>query len=137
MTTQTPRTVSVVQEFGDKADVTVPPKEMVIQTIYKKVIGDTIIPSEVPLKAQIKTIHDKGEDAFIIVCAPIVDRQQSRSLFDMPSNPYQYHVATYADLQKAGLADFAQVRKDANAVRGGYSAAAQKAARERTFAVAS
>jgi len=69
----------------------------------------------------INRIHESGEHAQIIVMAPIHERECSQNaahhFSSAADQDYQYFVTTYKVLQKSGLDNFAQVRRDANALR--------------------
>ena len=101
--------------------------DMLIQTIYERKQSESILPSEMSLEQDIQALHSKGESAYIIVCAPIAPPKASLSYHfeDVANDGIVKYVTAKKELENAGLDDFAQVRKDANAFRQGGSVKAK------------
>lgn len=115
------KTVIILDEFGRESTVQIPAKGMLIQTIYKHEIGNSILPNEREVGGVISNLHEMEGDAYVIVCAPIEQSKLSNSAshhFENTQNDeYRRYVTTIDNLSKAGLSDFAQIRKDANMLR--------------------
>lgn len=131
MTTQSPREITIVNEFGETATQTVPGRGMLIQSVYPRAANESLISDEFRMRAQIETIHAMGEDAMIVVCAPVIEKGNNGPVIadHSASNGYIKYVARQCDLEKAGLGDPSQIRRDANALRGAAYAQSKKTAR--------
>jgi|GEM_PF-4735581 len=121
MSIQTQRTINVYcHGHGEFVETEIPTTEKLIQTIYTIEKGSSALPSVKHLQTGIKAIHESNEHAQIIVVAPVLpeDLPQPTNQFEQSASDHNtYYVTDYKSLQKAGLHNFAQVKKDANAIR--------------------
>ena len=119
MTIQQTKTVKVINAQGREIDATIPEKGMLIQNIIRLKIEDSILPSYQSVAKEIDLIKSQGLQPHIILLAPIKEKPVNTSLaFDgAVDDGHKYLVTTANNLRRAGLGDFARVRRDAVAIR--------------------
>jgi len=129
--TQTQRLIDAINVDGTKSvrgmpvdgvctkQVKVPADDMVIQTVIRKPVNDTILLSEVTVQDEIRALHATGRDAYIILMAPTeLDKVSSAVDFsNAHDSGYKRLVVCANELERAGLSDKGQIHRDLDALR--------------------